>query len=203
MTNTPKYIIVHCSDVSYKDIPDQFNSINKYHQQRGFLRSSLGNYVGYHRLITGSKNYECKKDWEEGCHTNQVENGISINLQSLGICIGFDGDKEYPLDYMYKMVGDQIHAWMRQYSIPVENVKMHRHFNTAKTCPGSLITDAYLAQLLKSIIPPEPTKPSEQQDKQTAILSTEQQNNLRYAIIQAASQAVVLLRQLLGMNNKV
>lgn len=161
MKNNPKYIIVHCSDVSYKISTDQLKSINVYHRDvRGFPVSSLGYYVGYHRLITGGKNTQCRLDSDEGAHCNQVKDGLSMNFQSLGVCIGFDGDEEMPSPFDTKVLQDQIWRWQDQYKISNDRVYFHRDFATNKTCPGSLITREWLDRLLirepEAAIEPKP-----------------------------------------------
>lgn len=135
-------------------MPDQFVSVNSYHEQEGFTVSTLGIYVGYHRLITGGKNYKCREDLEHGCHTNQVVNGKSMNWQSLGICIGFNGDVEMPTLEDLNLFVNQVHQWQQKYNIPNANVLFHRQFNTQKTCPGALITQAWLVNNLWPVVPP-------------------------------------------------
>lgn len=174
MTNNPKYIIVHCTDVSEKALFDQFTCVNKYHQGLGFDRSDLGYYVGYHRLITGGKNYKCRNDAEEGDHTNQSENGLTINLQSLGVCVGFDGDIEFPSEVHTNLLREQILTWQAAYNIPDMNVLMHRHFALYKTCPGSKITQWWINELIAKDVIPTP-KPSAQIDKQSALLNIQEQ----------------------------
>lgn len=143
--NNPKYIVVHCSDISYKVSKDQLRSINNYHRDvRGFPLSTMGYYVGYHALITGGKVVRTRQDWEEGAHCNQVKNGISMNLQSLGICIGFDGDIEYPTKEDQELLRQQIVTWQEKYDIARDCVFFHRDFAKDKTCPGAFITRAWL-----------------------------------------------------------
>jgi hypothetical protein len=158
--NTPKYIIVHCSDTSYAISKSQFNQINNYHRdERGFPRSSLGFYVGYHKLITGGKVYQARLDSDEGAHCNQVRNGMSMNFQSLGICIGFDGDIEMPTLADAIMMRDEVWAWQDKYNIPTTNILFHRDFAKDKTCPGSLITREWLENLLRRTKVAIPTPP--------------------------------------------
>jgi hypothetical protein len=180
MLNTPKKIIIHCSDVSYKTIPDQFESINAYHRDRGFLRSQAGYFVGYHRLITGGKNYQCKEDFEEGCHCNQTyTDNVSMNLRSLGVCVGFDGDIEFPPVKEYEILRKQVWDWMNKYHLTPDDVVFHRTYATNKTCAGSLLDQKWLNTLLSSYAPqvspaspPQPeNKPAEQCEKQEAIIS--------------------------------
>jgi hypothetical protein len=129
----------------------------------------LGYYVGYHVLITGGKAVKCKEDFEEGAHTNQQVNGISMNFQSLAVCMGFDGDVEMPDPYMVQLMWDQVYAWQKKYNIPNEDVKFHRDYATSKTCPGSLITRNWLDQILHQD-DVRTMKEAEQQDKQRQIV---------------------------------
>ena len=148
-SNKPIYIIIHCSDVSYKTLNNQLESINTYHRDvRGFPILSVGYHVGYHKLITGDKMYTTRLDTDEGSHCNQRVDGVSMNFQSLGICIGFDGDIEYPKSSHVDMLAEQIRLWQYTYDIPDEKVLFHRDLATDKTCPGSLITKEWLKRLL-------------------------------------------------------
>lgn len=175
MLNKPKYIIIHCTDVSDKVAWDQFYSVNLYHKGLDFIKSSLGYYVGYHRLITGGKNYKCKEDTEEGCHTNQSEDGVTINLISLGVCVGFDGDVEYPHPVHYDLLKKQIKDWQKEYQIPNINVKFHRYFNLFKTCPGGLLKSNWLDTLLTEEDETEIIKPPTQEEKKEKLISIQNQ----------------------------
>lgn len=148
MINKPKYIIIHCTDYSYKLMPNQFEACNSWHKDRGFPKSSLGLYIGYHSLITGDTNYPCRLETDEGAHCNQVVDGLSMNFQSLGVCIGFDGDIEMPTDKQYELLQKQVWEWQDKHGIPSSNVKFHRYYSLAKTCPGSLVTEEWLNKLL-------------------------------------------------------
>jgi hypothetical protein len=167
--NRPKYIVVHCTDISYKISTDQYKSVNDYHRDvREFPVSRSGSYVGYHALITGGLTYRPRQDDEMGAHCNQEFDGkniwpvntgkaTSMNLQSLGVCIGFDGDMEYPSQADAIRLRNQCHEWMDKYGISIENVYFHRNFAANKSCPGSLITKDWLYQLLKRV-PKTPMK---------------------------------------------
>jgi len=147
--NNPKYILIHCSDIGENVLYDQFNNINTYHRdERSFPRSSLGNYVGYHALITGGRLYTCKTDQDEGAHCNQVVDGLSMNFQSLGVCVGFDGDIEYMSAKHYEILQEVVWRWQDAYNIPNERVQFHRDYASWKTCPGTLITKEWLKMLL-------------------------------------------------------
>lgn len=151
-TNNPKFIVVHCTDYSYANLYDQFSACNGWHKDRAFPLSSLGYYVGYHRLITGNTNYRARLDTDEGAHCNNIVDGLSMNFQSLGVCIGFDGDIEMPLTLHMNLLKEQIQEWMKTYNIPIERVQFHRDFSTVKTCPGSLITRQWLENLINPIV---------------------------------------------------
>lgn len=183
MQNTPKYILVHTTDVSRRTHPDQFALVDNYHRDvRGFNRSALGYHVGYHVLITGGKAYKTRIDTEYGNHCNNVVDGLSMNFQSLGIAIGFDGDIEFPDDTQVALLREQIQAWQDTYRIPTERVLFHRDFTPLKTCPGSLITRPWLEQVLRVV--PSP-KPKEQGEKQQAqIANMEQQISLLKLVVE-------------------
>lgn len=171
MQNNPKKIIVHCSDVSYRVQPDQFNSINSYHRDvREFPKSSLGFFVGYHYLYTGGKEYVCKLETDIGAHCNQQVDGKSLNYQSIGLCLGFDGDIEYPPAKEEELLKKRLLDLMKRYNIKRKDVEFHRAYATDKTCPGSLITDKWLDDILAEPIATPIVKPIENscyQEKET------------------------------------
>lgn len=161
--NNPKFILLHTTDYPRSKMPDQFLACNSWHKDRDFPLSTLGYYIGYHRLITGGKNYQARLDNEVGAHCNQHSNGLSLNFQSLGVCVGFDGDIEPLTATEYALLQKQVWEWQDQYKIPNERVKFHRFYATDKTCPGSLITDTWLKTLLTkpvpiTVIPPKPVE---------------------------------------------
>lgn len=159
--NHPDKIVIHGSDVSWRKQRDQLVNINQYHKSLDFPLSYFGYYVGYHRLITNSRNIQCKLDSEVGAHT------IGQNSNSLGICVGFDGDIEYPHPDDYILLKRQVLAWQDMYVIPNSQVYFHRHFNISKTCPGSLLGVEWLKELLRR---ESHSKPEEQEKKQIEIL---------------------------------
>jgi hypothetical protein len=182
MQNTPKRILIHCSDVSFTKARDQFKSVNVYHRdERGFPRSSLGFFVGYHRLATGGLLYKCKEDSEEGAHCNQLyTDGVSMNWRSLGICCGFDGDVELMPSPDYELLQKQVWDWQDLYKIADADVVFHRLYATGKTCPGSLLDAQWLKNLLTRPVKPQPDvqpvpqpKPADQCAKQEGIIKAQ------------------------------
>lgn len=161
----PKYILVHCTDLSYRVLKNQFNHVNNYHKSLDFPISQLGYYVGYHSLITDGRLYKSRLDLEEGAHCNNVVDGQSMNFQSLGVCLAIDGDIEMPTVEDTGLLIKQIKEWQGKYNIPNDRVMFHRDFNKAKTCPGQLLSKEWLNSLLNPI-----PKPEDQNEKQKDIL---------------------------------
>lgn len=160
--NKPKYIVLHTSDLSYQTHPHQLLPINEYHRDvRKFPESTLGYHVGYHRLYTSGTRYITRRYDEEGAHCNDVVNGLSMNFQSVGLCIGFDGDIEAPPEKELNLMIEDIKWLMYFYNIPRENIKLHRDFNKGKTCPGLLLPDNWGQLLLQRGV-----KPAEELSKQ-------------------------------------
>ena len=156
--NVPKWILIHTSDVLTSVLKDQLSSINKYHQWRGFPKSFTGYYIGYHALVSNGKLYRTREDTEEGSHCNQQDNGVSLNFQSLGICIAGDHDLETVSPQDLALLKKQVQEWQEKYNIPPERVVAHRKFTPWKTCPGTLLTDEWIKGLTIK-------KDSEQQKK--------------------------------------
>jgi len=146
--NIPTYILVHCTDYPMSKMENQLKACDGWHKDRGFPKSSLNWYVGYHRLITGGENHQTRLDNDEGAHCNQVVDGKSMNIQSLAVCMGFDGDVEMPAQYQVDLLREQIWAWQDKYGVPDARVKFHRFFAKDKSCPGKLLTEDWLAKLI-------------------------------------------------------
>ena len=192
MKNNPTWILIHCSDYPLSKMFDQFLSINQWHKERGFPLSRAGWYVGYQKVVTGDKLYTAREDDEVGAHCNQHQDGLSMNFQSLGICVGFDGDVELPSSMQYALLQKQVWDWQDKYKIPNDHVQFHRHWAVDKTCPGSLITSKWLTELLKRPqvveVPPKPISTSciaqekiiEDQKKEIWFLKTLIENLYRY-----------------------
>ena len=103
---------------------------------------------------------------EVGAHCNNKVDGKSINLQSLGVCVGFDGDIEYMTPEHFKLLQTQVWAWQDYWNIPNKNVKFHREFNVYKTCPGTLIQEDFKTRLLMR----EKPEPKVEEHKQELLL---------------------------------
>jgi len=87
----PKFLIIHHS-ASSRD-RTTLSAINFWHKQRGFPKSSLGWYIGYHYVITGNGMlYQTRKENEMGAHARA--NGM--NYKSIGICLTGNFEIEKP-----------------------------------------------------------------------------------------------------------
>lgn len=99
--------------------------INDLHKYQGYPKSSLGYYVGYHRVIfkDGSM-VQTRLDNEIGAHVKDA------NLGKVGIALVGDLTKEAPTDCQIETLFKQLKAWGKP-------VKFHRDFNQT-ACPGFL-----------------------------------------------------------------
>jgi hypothetical protein len=164
MPNSPRFCVFHCSDVLRSKNPNQFEPINRYHKEQGFPKSSLGFYGGYHILVSGGKKYRYREDWEVGAHTNQVIDGVSMNLQSLGLCWAGDGDVEQIPEEDRLLIKEQFEEWREKYPvIAPDRIYPHRKYAPWKSCPGKLIPDNYAQLLIKPPVP-EPEKLEKQKE---------------------------------------
>lgn len=140
-----KYLVIHHTAVSRKDLLSQLISVNKYHQQKWNMLSGLGWYVGYNYFIdtNGSKTY-CRAIGEE---TVAVK---GHNFDSIHICLAGNFNKELPL-------GVQVET-LRKLLTDIESrfkdltIKFHSAFSDTN-CPGVLFTKEYLETVvLKTVI---------------------------------------------------
>jgi hypothetical protein len=156
---TPRYILLHNTEVSYKANPNQWEATNNYHKQLFNFKSSLGFYGGY--------NYEIAKDGSVKQFRADGEltaAALLHNSDSIHIALDGNFDVELPTDEQIKAVTTLIKEKMVKFSIPASNVLPHRYFATTsirdgkftknttkyktwdgcapyKTCPGALLPD--------------------------------------------------------------
>lgn len=141
MENAPNRIIWHHSAVQSKK--HQAAGINNSHRTRGFPKSSLGFYGGYHLLIERDGSvFRFRNDNEIGAH----DSGENIN--SLGICLAGNFSLEYPNEAQVAALTPLLRDWMQKYGISAERIDPHRMGDSTE-CPGKLLPDNWAANLLR------------------------------------------------------
>ena len=92
MENKPQYIIIHHS-ASIRDNTNH-KMIDRWHEQKGFPKSELGYFVGYHYVITANGLVkQTRNDNESGAHA-KTDDGM--NYKSIGICLTGNFETEQP-----------------------------------------------------------------------------------------------------------
>lgn len=152
--NTPQVIVVHHS-VTPRDlaIVATEGSINRTHQNRGFPKSSLGWFVGYHYMIFGDgtvKQY--RADSDVGAHCSQQ----SMNFHSIGICVigNFDNPSstpklksETPSSAQVVSLKRLVSDLMVKYRIGGDLIYPHRYF-APKSCYGNVLPDNWVQSII-------------------------------------------------------
>lgn len=144
--NIVQNLIIHHS-ITPRDleIAKTETSINRNHKDRGFPKSSLGFYVGYHYMIFGSGELrQYRQENEQGAHTKEQ----GMNFKSLGICLIGDFDKEEPSKEQIETLTQLLTAKIKTYNIPLINIYPHRKFATYKSCYGLKLTDDWARSLI-------------------------------------------------------
>ena len=108
----------------------QFNSINEWHRIRNFKKSSLGFYVGYHRVI--EKDGTVVKAREDEEENNAV---LLHNHDSLAVCLVGNFDKEDPTPEQVASLRDVLTEWVDAHDIDPLSIYPHKKFSNT-SCPG-------------------------------------------------------------------
>lgn len=169
LLNIPYYIVIHHSATPDHVLFSNFEAIRTYHKSYAidghivdedafYDRMSMhdGEYfkkpwkdIGYHYVIEYVDEMVVIRDGrvedEYGAHEyrkmlNRFGKLVSINFQSIGICLVGDYDKSEPLEDMYSTLESLVSKLIKKYSIPVSNILGHREIDGVhKTCPGKKI----------------------------------------------------------------
>lgn len=94
--NQPKAIVIHHEGAS-----NGFESVNDWHRQRGFPKSSLGYHIGYQWYYDGDKWHNGRYENEEGMHTLG-----GWNQKSIGVC--FKGNYDLEEFTYYQELKDKV-----------------------------------------------------------------------------------------------
>lgn len=135
MPNKPTFITVHHS-AAMEPIP-QFNAINEWHRIRNFNKSSLGFYVGYHKVIEKDGTIvQAREDLEEN---NAV---LLHNHDSLAVCLVGNFDKEDPTPEQVASLGQVLDEWCTEYDLSPLDVYPHKKFSNT-SCPGARLENVW------------------------------------------------------------
>lgn len=137
MENRPTKIIWH--NTADSDTSRQLNKVNDWHRQRGFPRSSLGFFIGYHYLVERDGSYtQARKETEEGAHT------IGENFSSIGISLTGNFDLARPTQAQEQTAAKICADVMKRWNIKITETYPHRKYSNT-SCPGKLLKDNWFA----------------------------------------------------------
>ncbi len=128
-------------------------TVNKGHKDKGYPKSSLGWYVGYHYYIRNGKLWKTRKEDEVGMHNR--------GYNEKAVAIGFDKNHETtPLSNQdQKLATPLMKGIQKRWNIPNENIK--GHCDTDNTvCPGKYVM-SFLEEYKYSPVSIAPEKPTE------------------------------------------
>lgn len=135
---TPKRIVWHhTADASPAP---QFDKINKAHKDRGFPKSLLGYYVGYHFLIEPNGDIRTARRMTEiGAH----DEGENVN--SLGIALAGNFTRQLPSESQSISAAKLIKSIRKTIPIPVTRIEPHR-WDDQTECPGKALWDSWMVE---------------------------------------------------------
>jgi hypothetical protein len=154
----PKYIIIHHSVTPQSwEHNKTIQNINNSHYARFVagraikMQSSLDQTIAYHWVISGDGTSEKTREenvigWHSGSWL--------YNMQSLGICLAGNFDKNKITNGQKKTLGLLLKNLIKKYNIPIDNILFHRDVK-ATSCPGKNITKELVRELLYSELIPQ------------------------------------------------
>lgn len=135
MENNPNKVILHHDGVSRSG--DSFDVINQAHADRGFPKSQLGFFVGYHYFIERSGAIrQAREHSEEGAHA------IGENHSSIGIGLAGNFDEELPTQAQVDSLGTLLYQMRLEFGINENKIFPHRKY-ADKTCFGTKLPDEW------------------------------------------------------------
>ena len=139
MEITPRRIIWHhTGDTS---IGPQLDKIDRDHKRRGFPKSSMGYYVGYHYLIEhDGKIIQCRKDTEIGAHDK------GENLDSIGIGLSGNFSIQLPTEAQERAAAALMAELTEKHKIRITHIEPHRR-DDATECPGKRMDDNWIIRI--------------------------------------------------------
>ena len=141
MENKPNRIIWHHTADSFTG--PQFGKINEYHKSKGFPKSILGYFGGYHILIEKNGTISrYRADNEIGAHD------ADENINSLGVAMSGNFSIEKPTKEQEYALRKQLIEWQLKWNIPITRIDPHRMGDSTE-CPGKLLSDNWARELLQ------------------------------------------------------
>jgi N-acetylmuramoyl-L-alanine amidase len=135
-------VLHHSADPSPKP---QFDKIDMEHFARGFPKSSLGFYVGYHYFVgVDGTVKQARQEWEVGAHCAAK----MMNYLGIGICLAGDFTQQQPTERQLEALAGLVSDVQHRNGIPDEAVLLHKECKPT-ACPG---TD--LRALVRALRPP-------------------------------------------------
>ena len=136
-----KYLIVHHTSQSY-DFPEFIRFRHKI--IRGWDDIGYHYVIGNGRLFTkDGKIYQGHPENMEGAHS------LGYNLNSLGICMVGDFDRDHPTEQQLHSLVDLLYEKSVQYEISLGNILGHNEIpNVTKSCPGKNVNMNEIRELV-------------------------------------------------------
>ena len=141
--NNVEFLVIHHSAASENQT---VQSIENYHLSLGWEG------IGYAYIIT--KTGELWKGRPEHYHGAHVKEQ-NINFKSIGILLIGDFDKKLPTKEQETALKGLLLELMARYSVPLDKVVPHRHFQNYKSCWGNLLKDDWARNLINSPTTPK------------------------------------------------
>ncbi len=124
-----KYLVIHHTATS-RDLTT-FEAVKNYHIGLGW------GDIGYHWFINGKGELiKGRNEQWVGAHASALKNGLSMNYQSLGICLTGNFETEEPAKEQIATLEAVLSDKRAKFGIARANVIGHQEIPSATACPG-------------------------------------------------------------------
>ena len=138
-----KYLAIHHTAVSREKQSNQLYAVNRYHQEKWGMQSSLGWYVGYNTFIDVNGSVTKTRSIGEETIAQKGHNcDVESRCDTISVCLAGNFNEELPNDNQINTLRKYIGEIKKDY--PGIMVTFHRHLQDNRTCPGILFTNDYL-----------------------------------------------------------
>lgn len=143
---SPKYIVLHHTDISCWKHPEQVNIIDGAHKRRGYLESSTGNHIAYHWFVgCDGTTVNTRPEGEPSTHTgcglgeDRCINGYEqINENSIAVVIAGATEEDMPSKEAEEAFKRKVFELKEKYNIPNGNIVSHGD-TSPSICAGRYI----------------------------------------------------------------